>query len=591
MTNTPDTYLGAEKLFAEKELEKAKYFNQPISEIQHLRKLHYYNDAMQEDWANLNSFPYDHKKDHKIEELPKSLKRAIKVFLLINAIRHLRGVDDHCTMLINVSRFIDIHHQISGKVWEYREELKNDIFANAKTEKSGESERIKDLEKIFIAEFPGINENWDDIKNCLYEAIKEISEVKINSESDAIEFEDVKKGGQAHHKIIIGGFSLSRGLTIEGLTVSYLVRKPLSSDTLMQMGRFFGYRLKYRDLTRIYLTEDTAETFQKISHHMQELRADMEVMIKEKATPQQFGLKIRDNVDINLTSSNKLRYSETIDLSLDMDGKRLEADMVFNNNDKNQQNREEIRNLISNLGEPHNVDKNEYFFPNNCHAWQDIKLEEIIKFIENFQLPEGCTYLSKLSGIDKSSLFNSYCKELQRNNFEHIRFWDVIFPFTKKVKLDDQNLVPEDLRSVIKINSKETGRCDKAHDNWEVIKLGGNNKVISSQRENLSGISYKNLEKHGFRKGSKWIDAKEAVTRHRQAREKPLLTLFSLRIKQDKSDVVSNLKAEMPFASYSIISNYPEESKKHHFERRRYKATKGAADQLAFDYYMADETL
>lgn len=54
-------------------------------------------------------------------------------------------------------------------------------------------------------------------------------------------------------KILVGGAKLSRGFTVEGLTISYYTRRTVAADTLMQMGRWFGYRPHYRDLVRLYI--------------------------------------------------------------------------------------------------------------------------------------------------------------------------------------------------------------------------------------------------------------------------------------------------------------------------------------------------
>ena len=273
----------AEKLFSEDALSKAKYFSEPNTNNSIVRKLYYYNDTERKDWSGPGCFPYDHKKNDELEELPRSLKRAIQVFLITNAIRYIRGINDHCTMLINVSRFTDFHKKIQVKVWKYRTTIEDDIYTNAKESKISEGSVLSEMKKIFQEEFPEIRENWEDVKNSLYISTKDIDEVTVNSDSDAIEFPNIKNGGRPVHKIIIGGFSLSRGLTIEGLVTSYLIRKATASDTLMQMGRFFGYRLKYRDVTRVFITEDTAENFQKISCHMQELKDDMRIMLKNKS--------------------------------------------------------------------------------------------------------------------------------------------------------------------------------------------------------------------------------------------------------------------------------------------------------------------
>lgn len=64
----------------------------------------------------------------------------------------------------------------------------------------------------------------------------------------------MKKNGGLR-AIVIGGFTLSRGLTLEGLIVSYFYRNSKMYDTLMQMGRWFGYRNNYEELCRIYIDE------------------------------------------------------------------------------------------------------------------------------------------------------------------------------------------------------------------------------------------------------------------------------------------------------------------------------------------------
>lgn len=585
ITNTPDNYLGAEKLFSEDALSKAKYFSEPNTNNSIVRKLYYYNDAERKDWSGPGCFPYDHKKDDELEGLPRSLKRAIQVFLITNAIRYIRGINDHCTMLINVSRFTDFHKKIQVKVWKYRTTIEDDIYTNAKESKISEGSVLSEMKKIFQEEFPEIRENWEDVKNSLYISTKDIDEVTVNSDSDAIEFPNIKNGGRPVHKIIIGGFSLSRGLTIEGLVTSYLIRKATASDTLMQMGRFFGYRLKYRDVTRVFITEDTAENFQKISCHMQELKDDMRIMLKNKATPKEFGIKVMDNLDIRLTSSNKSRYSDEMDLTLDFDGLRLEGHVVYNDNKINNKNRNYVRDFLNILGKPHDIDKSNYYLPDNINIWQNVHLDQILEFIDNFDFPDSCRGLSKKSG---SPLFSNYCKELKSiKKDQHIENWDVILPTMLKSPNpnSDNDLLTEELKSITSINSKITGRCDKLDEKYKVIRLGGKSFNISNQAELLYGLSYESLTKNGFFDDGKInIGGKGFIRRVRMTREKPLLQLFSLIVKkEDCNEVYSNLNTEKPFATFSIMNPMPQFNK-HDFPSKKYRVTQNYMEQLSFDY-------
>ena len=56
--------------------------------------------------------------------------------------------------------------------------------------------------------------------------------------------------------IVVGGNILSRGLTLEGLVTSFFIRTSSAYDTLLQMGRWFGYRRGYGDLPRIWMTDE-----------------------------------------------------------------------------------------------------------------------------------------------------------------------------------------------------------------------------------------------------------------------------------------------------------------------------------------------
>ena len=107
--------------------------------------------------------------------------------------------------------------------------------------------------------------------------------------------------------IAVGGFSLSRGLTLEGLMVSYFLRNSMMYDTLMQMGRWFGYRPDYQDLCRIWMPEEAQGWYEHVAESIEELRSELRSMEAANATPEDFGLKVRGHPDtLIVTARNKM---------------------------------------------------------------------------------------------------------------------------------------------------------------------------------------------------------------------------------------------------------------------------------------------
>ena len=87
------------------------------------------------------------------------------------------------------------------------------------------------------------------------------------------------------HVIGSGGLALARGLTLEGLAVSYALRNVGAADTLLQMGRWFGYRPGYENLCRIHAAEGLIDDFEYVSESVEELRTDFQRMVQLGKTP------------------------------------------------------------------------------------------------------------------------------------------------------------------------------------------------------------------------------------------------------------------------------------------------------------------
>jgi len=274
--------------------------------------------------------PLKHKQDHKVQALPPSLYRAIKQFVLIRAIRNLRGqADKHCSMMINVSRFVSVQKTVRDLVSLYVRDLQVEVKATYLIEGSDgvPMSSMAELREEFEYSFEDSGEKWETVKAALWEAVSAIDVVAINSKSDqALDYQASERSGVARTVIAVGGLSLSRGLTIEGLSVSYVYRNTRMYDTLMQMGRWFGYRFGYEDLSRIHLSRDSIDWYSHIAEATEELRQQIHQMRRDGLSPREFGLYVRAHPDqLLITATNKMRAGERIMVRQNLSGKLVET--------------------------------------------------------------------------------------------------------------------------------------------------------------------------------------------------------------------------------------------------------------------------
>jgi len=201
--------------------------------------------------------PIRHKKTHPVEELPESLERAVMTFYLGTAIRLLRtqGEVSPASMLVNVSRFNDVQAKISELVQLFALSLNGLVVAAlAREEDRPHSSFATRLHEVWNDEFDDLpeDESWDEVVPWLQQVAKTIRVELVNSVTGAERAKrrrsmtaEQRATEDSRPTIFVGGDVLARGLTLSGLQVSYFVREPRTMDTLMQMGRWFGYRPGY----------------------------------------------------------------------------------------------------------------------------------------------------------------------------------------------------------------------------------------------------------------------------------------------------------------------------------------------------------
>lgn len=249
-------------------------------------------------------------------ELPPSLKEAVRAFLLACAARAARGRPSaHCSMLIHVSRFVDVHDQVHAQVERYLDDIRARISG-------GDAETLAELETLWREDFlPTTAEMrgtvfdrgivpvaWSEIRALLSDSSDKIQVVVANGRSKAaLDYDRYRESGLS--VIAIGGDKLSRGLTLEGLMVSYFLRIAKQYDSLLQMGRWFGYRRGFADLCRLYTTPDMEDWFRHVATASQELRAELVHMRLMLQTPKDYGLRVESHSVMNVTAPNKQRHA------------------------------------------------------------------------------------------------------------------------------------------------------------------------------------------------------------------------------------------------------------------------------------------
>lgn len=336
--------------------------------------------------------------------VPPSLREAVCSFVLSCAARKCRGQGTaHSSMLVHVTRFTSVQDEVHRQIEELVRRMKQRI-----TRRIDHEILIDELHALWHQDFiatseiisktvpepggPPLIPSWNSILEILPEVLSDIDVRIINgSASDALDYVEHQSTGLK--VIAIGGDKLARGLTLEGLCTSYFVRTTKMYDTLMQMGRWFGYRPGYLDLCRLYTTADLVDWFGHIADASEELREEFDAMVAARATPWDYGLKVESHPVLLVTSPMKMRSAQT--LSLTYSGTFVQT-IVFNNEKAAlEQNLQATDRLIAAIGEPSEIGPSRSRGPGkpdrwrNSILWRGIKSNSVIEFLSGYVTPRG----------------------------------------------------------------------------------------------------------------------------------------------------------------------------------------------------------
>ena len=359
----PSNYVGSKRVFSSE------------ADLKIVKEVEDYEDQL----------PIKHKKGFEPEDLPLSLKEAINVFILARTIRLLRGQENgHNSMLVNISRFTDVQSYLRLLIDEYLKVQRQAIINYSKLNESQalQNTEIANLKHIWSNEFSDLGFEWGMIQSKLKDAVSPINVVEVNSSTFAELLDYTEKNyPNGRNVIAIGGLSLSRGLTLEGLTVSYFLRNSTMYDTLMQMGRWFGYRDKYEDLCRIYMTAEASSWYGHISDATEELREEFRRMKAAGSSPKDFGLAIRSHPEsLIVTARNKMRTGRSVTREINLEGRLVETAVLYNDPNCIARNLVSMKRMAE-AAERTGTKSNSQL----GHLWQNVPSIHILEFVEEFQ--------------------------------------------------------------------------------------------------------------------------------------------------------------------------------------------------------------
>ena len=501
--NTPSHYIGAASIF----LEDGKYYNQ-------LRDI---TDAE-------GSFPYVHKKDQPIEALPETLHEAIRVFLLASAVRDIRGEElKHRSMLVNVSRFTDVQGRVSEKINSFLYTLKQEVQQYLAGTSWRRHPELVRLHSAWQQEFQDVGVTWDEIRKTLNDSIASIKVVTINQKSppeeklDYSTYRDAEKGRRV---IAVGGLTLSRGITLEGLSVSYFYRNSKAYDTLLQMGRWFGYRAGYDDLFRIWMDGDAQDWYAHIAQAVAELRTDFRRMSANRMPPSRFGIRVKSHPDtLIVTAQNKMRNGQDVDHSVSFSAYGTETSSIPRLPALNAENVRLVGKFVLEQG-PASMSGNRY-------VWAGIDRCRIATLLSELNISNMNTEFipDALDGIRPLVRF------IENNRYDELDKWDVCIP-------QGHGDVVEGLAVPLASGGFGSVKCRERQ--FENVKKGVSYLTLNKHRVGETSDELVQMdEKQIASATSDWEqqNEKDQTTRsvpghqYRRFRSRPLLTVHFIRAK------------------------------------------------------------
>ncbi|MFA8643965.1 Z1 domain-containing protein [Xanthomonas campestris pv. campestris] len=513
--DAPSNYVGAREFFLSEDSERLTV------EL----------DAT-EDWL-----PVKHRIDWKIEGLHETLIEAIDCFVLSKAIRILRGSGArHHSMLVNVSRFTrvqgDVAKEISRHVIGLQSAIQNRHAMPA--DSALRDSFIRSLNQTWDKHYSSGDENWSQIQQELHRASASIQVVEINASKSSGKLDYRAHAGTGLNVIAVGGNSLSRGFTLEGLTVSYFLRNTQMYDTLLQMGRWFGYRDGFKDLCRLFIRSEASDWYGFIADATEELRDEIRRMELVGLTPMDFGLAVRSHPGTLLvTAREKMRNTEEIVREVGLSGSMVESSALIASELARVRNIEAVSQIAKRLLEQQQlvpVDPLEHL---SSQLFRDVDTADILDFVASFSVHPGQLEMQTAPLI-------AYIRDRQLTQ------WDVVLVSNSRAKAPDD---VEDLHG-LSIGLQERIVEQRKISRFEnALLVSGTKRRVASRGVERIGLSDEEVQRAKAAHGESKKSIPDRL--YRAERTRPLLMLHLLRTKTKEHAKGEKVLGEM-YAAYGL---------------------------------------
>lgn len=490
---TPSNYFGAKKVF----LEESEKYLKTITD-------------------NEVNFPIPLPKDFNITELPQSFYEALYLFILSIGIKKSRGIkNSHTSMLVNVTHKNDYQVEVKNIIQTELQSLLNIIKYNYKKSFTDaiQNEKINKLYILWQNEYKCTN-NFMDILSEIVKIELQIKTLLINNKSkEQLNYDDYKNDGGLH-VIAVGGYSLSRGFTLEGLTISYFLRNTAMYDTLLQMGRWFGYRDNYDDICRVYLREESINWYSHIAQVLEDLREEFKVLEYHKLTPRDYGLKVQTHPEkLLVTAINKMYNADDFVLSTSYATSLFEVKALDTDKLSIQHNQNVLSQLFDKLGCPKKLEEG--------FLWKNVDVTFVLDFVKKYKV-----FISERNEID------SLLEYIQMGENKELEKWDIYFPSNGNSK--KTNI----FKYIVKMQ-KRTLNGKNSFEKYISFKDGGG-RIVRFFDEKM-GLNQKQLDE--AEKIRKEKNIKQSGEPYRQVRNNPLLVVKVLDIATKTDNICDNVVA------------------------------------------------
>lgn len=466
--STPKEYFGPQQIFGN---EKEDYDGLDIIRI-----------ISEDDLENIKDI-HRGQMDLSNNQISSSLEQALCWFIDGVACQRYWGYVKPVSMLIHTSQKTDHHERVSEAIRHYfKSHTPEQIIDRCQKVWDQETKRfpLKKFEEQYqdyanspVKDYPSFEEILPEVESLVKE---ELQYIRMDDDNDFqysngihLCIDNCRNNGvtadgihmrltypthrnqydKAPAFIVIGGATLSRGLTLEGLISSYFLRSVGQADTLMQMGRWFGYRRGYELLPRIWLTVKTVEQFKFLSDLDEELRDEILDMQERLVTPAQYGPKVKNTPSyrfIQITAKNKMKAAKT-DV-FDFSGAFFQTYRFYNDKKILRHNLELNTQFIDQLGpEEKTKPENQHFEKKNRKVWRNVPLSKVKEYLQNYDFGPNTNITNRI---------DSFIEWLEKNNKAgKLENWNVIFAdgVTRSRKIEKTQQEKDAAKEVINIGT------------------------------------------------------------------------------------------------------------------------------------------